>query len=87
MCDKITLLHSHVFGFKSDVADNVHYIDETMVIYPAGHNVVVYNLESKVQRFIHGSTDIAGATGISTITAIALSPNRRYAGVSAVITK
>ncbi len=77
------LVHRHAFGMKGDVVDNVHWIDESTVVYPAGHNVIVLNVESKVQRFIHGSTDIAGAPGgISAITAMTVSPNKRYAWVA-----
>jgi hypothetical protein len=45
----------HVYGLAGDVADNIHYADETTVIYPAGHNVVLYNIEQKVQRHIAGT--------------------------------
>jgi hypothetical protein len=44
-----------VYGLAGDVADNIHYADETTVIYPAGHNVVLYNIEQKVQRHIAGT--------------------------------
>ena len=28
----------HIFGLKGDVKDNIHYIDESTVMYPAGYN-------------------------------------------------
>jgi len=42
----------HVFGLKGDVKDNIAYIDESTLVYPAGYNVVVYNSEKKTQRFL-----------------------------------
>lgn len=43
----LTLLH--IFGLKGDVHACVHYFDEAYVIYAAGHNIVVYNTETKSQ--------------------------------------
>lgn len=42
-------------------------------MYPCGHNVVVYNMESKEQQFIHGleSGSIGG------ITALGISASKR----------
>lgn len=43
----------HVFGLKGDVKDNVHYIDEMTVLYPAGYNIVLHNTENnKPQKFV-----------------------------------
>lgn len=56
--------------------DNIHYIDENLVVYPAGHNTVVYNTDTRTQKFIQGSEDTEG------ITAITLSPSRRYVAVA-----
>ena len=46
---------SHVFGLKANVKDNVHFADENVVIYPAGHNVVKFFMDTKLQEFINGS--------------------------------
>jgi len=66
----------HVFGVKGDVRDNVHYLDETTVLYAAGNQIVLHHVESNTQRFIPGSPDAEG------ITALALSPNRKYLAVA-----
>lgn len=66
----------HVFGLKGDVKDNVHYVDETTVLFPAGHNVVLYNTEQKVQKFIPGTIDTSG------ITCLAISPNKKYVAIA-----
>ena len=31
----------YVFGMKGDVMDNIAYVDESTVLYPAGHNTVL----------------------------------------------
>ena len=64
------------FGLKGDVANNVWYLDEQSIIYPAGANLVVFNIDQKAQKFIPCSP---GAEGI---TALAVSPNKRYAAVA-----
>eukprot|EP00964_Phaeocystis_antarctica_P140150 scaffold104937_cov75-Phaeocystis_antarctica.AAC.10 len=46
------------------------------VLYPAGHNVVIFNTEQKTQRFISGTEKTEG------ITAIAVSPNKKYVAVA-----
>ena len=28
-------------------SDNVHFLDEQRIIYPAGHNIVVFHIEDK----------------------------------------
>lgn len=50
-----SLIPSHIFGLRSDIPDNIHFIDDGLVLYPAGHGLVLYNMETKAQRFIHGS--------------------------------
>jgi hypothetical protein len=63
---------AYAFGLRDEVSDNVCYLDEHHVVYPAGSAVVIYNTEQRTQRFIHGSE---GSLGVS---AMAVSPNRRY---------
>eukprot|EP00217_Crustomastix_stigmatica_P010708 CAMPEP_0183813298 /NCGR_PEP_ID=MMETSP0803_2-20130417/52843_1 /TAXON_ID=195967 /ORGANISM="Crustomastix stigmata, Strain CCMP3273" /LENGTH=1181 /DNA_ID=CAMNT_0026058151 /DNA_START=28 /DNA_END=3573 /DNA_ORIENTATION=- len=71
-----TLLTRHVFGLKGDVADNVHFVDESTVVYPSGHNTVLYHVEQKMQKFIPGTADTEG------ITALALSSSRKFVAVA-----
>ena len=73
---RATMSPRHTFGLKADVKDNVHYLDEQTVLYPAGHNVVIFNTEQKTQRFISGTEKTEG------ITAIAVSPNKKYVAVA-----
>jgi len=57
------------------VKNNVIYLDDNIVCYPCGHNVVIYYMTEKMQRFIPG---IEGSQGI---TALALSPSRKFLAV------
>lgn len=66
------LSHRHIFGLKSGVKDNVWYVDENLVLYPAGHNTIIYNAENKLQKFIYGTPGTDG------ITALTVSPSSRY---------
>ena len=43
----IQLVPKFLAGLKADVKDNVFFLDENNVIYPAGHNIVIYNIEEK----------------------------------------
>lgn len=64
------------FGIKGDVANNVWYLDEQSIIYPSGANLVIFNVDQKVQKFISGSAGVEG------MTALAVSPNKRYAAIA-----
>lgn len=64
-----------MFGFRADVSNNIHYIDDNTVVYPCGHNVVIYRIDDRSQRYIPG---IQGTEGI---TAIAVSPSKKYLAI------
>jgi hypothetical protein len=74
-------LPKFMFGFDADVKGNLHFLDENTVIYPCGHNVVIYRTDEKSQRFIPG---FEGSEGI---TALALSPNKNHLAVCERATK
>lgn len=44
------LSHGHLFGLKTDVKSNVHFIEEHLVAYPCGHSVVFLHLETRAQQ-------------------------------------
>lgn len=56
--------------------DNICYLDEQNVLYPAGHNIVIFNTEQKTQKFIPGTENTEG------ITAMTVSPNHKYVAVA-----
>ncbi|KAJ8306471.1 hypothetical protein KUTeg_017016 [Tegillarca granosa] len=66
----------HIFGLKSGVTGNICYHDEQTIVYPAGSNCILYNTEQKTQKFIQGTDKSEG------MTALAVSPNRRYVAIA-----
>ena len=66
----------HIFGFGALVSDNVHFVDDGVLLYPAGHGVVTLNLGVNIQKFIHATPDSFG------VTSVAVSPSKRYAAVA-----
>ena len=44
---QITLQARFISGLKSDVSNNIFFLDDNQVVYPAGHNIVLYHLEEK----------------------------------------
>lgn len=71
-----SLAARHVFGIKGDVADNICYLDEQTIVFPSGSNCILYNIDQKSQRFIPGTDKSPG------MTAMAVSPNRRYVAIA-----
>ncbi|KAI8846622.1 hypothetical protein BC829DRAFT_419019 [Chytridium lagenaria] len=46
------LVQSHVFGLNREVRNNVTYLDEQTILYPAGTQLIQYNVEQKIQKFL-----------------------------------
>lgn len=67
---------TRAFGFRTGIANSVLFKDEQTVIYPCGSNLILYNLERKNQKFIPGLEKSNG------MTAVCISPNRRYAALA-----
>ncbi|CAE7596826.1 CFAP57 [Symbiodinium natans] len=61
---------------KSDVKNNVHYAEETQVIYPAGTNAVLWQADQKQQKIFQGNE---GAEGL---TCMAVNNTKRYLAVA-----
>jgi cilia- and flagella-associated protein 57 len=36
-----------IAGLRVEVQNNIHYLNDNLVLYPAGHNIVIYNTEEK----------------------------------------
>ena len=45
-------------SIRSDVKNNVHYAEETQVIYPAGTNAVSYDAANKQQKIFQGAREV-----------------------------
>eukprot|EP00198_Chlamydomonas_reinhardtii_P011942 XP_001701279.1 flagellar associated protein [Chlamydomonas reinhardtii] len=71
-----TLAPRFIFGFRADVKDNVHYAEDGSVVYPAGHNIVLYSPDTRTQRLIPGTLESEG------ITAICVSANKKLMAVA-----
>lgn len=74
-----------LFGIKGDVQGNLFYYDDQRVIYPVGHNVVIYNVDEKTQIYIPGKLLSfliqLGIDGSEGITALAVSPLRKHIAI------
>ena len=66
----------YCFGLKGDVTKNIWYLDEQNILYPSGANLIIFNIDQKVQRFIPCSQGSEG------MTSMAVSPNKRYVAVA-----
>lgn len=71
-----SLIPHHIFGLKASLRDAVYFVDDTTVMYPAGHNLVFWSTDQKSQKIISGTPDADG------ISAIALTPNRKQVAVA-----
>lgn len=71
-----TLIPRHIFGLKSDVANSVWFLEENLVMYPAGNNVVVYHTDTRTQKFIQGTE---GSWGI---TALGVCPSNKFVAIA-----
>ncbi|KAI9207648.1 WD40-repeat-containing domain protein, partial [Polychytrium aggregatum] len=71
-----TISYRYAFGIKTDVKENIGFLDEQTVIYPAGSNLIIYNAENKSQRFITMTEHC------ESITSLCISNTRRYCAVA-----
>ena len=65
-----------VIGLRSNVSNCITYQDEQTVVYPAGANIVVYNVDQKIQKLIPNSDKSTG------LTTMCVSQNRRYIAIA-----
>lgn len=73
----IALAQAHyIFGVQQGVSGNVNYLDEQTVLFPSGNQFVRFNIDQKQQKFIAGSEKCSG------MSAVAISPNRRYIAIA-----
>ena len=65
-----------VIGLRANVNNCIGYQDEQTVIYPAGSNVVIYNIDQKTQKFIPSTEKSSG------LTTLCISQNKRYIAIA-----
>ncbi|KND01929.1 uncharacterized protein SPPG_02436 [Spizellomyces punctatus DAOM BR117] len=66
-----SVVPSHVFGISSHVHNPITYIDDQIILYPAGTQLVSYNTEQKTQKFLH-VTDGEGITAMAVSSSASL---------------
>jgi len=67
----VTVTPKFVFGVNGQLNNSLHIHEEKKLVYVAGHNVIVYDLEEGTQQFIPGSANA------DEINYIAMSPSGR----------
>ena len=70
------LTHRFLFGVNAEISSNIHFIDDSTILYVAGHNVVLYDQLEARQKFIHG------AEKSEKITSVALCEHKKYVAVA-----
>lgn len=65
-----------VFGLRTNVTNCIAYQDEQTIVYPAGSNIIIYNIDQKTQKFIPNSDKSSG------LTTICVSQNKRYIAIA-----
>lgn len=73
------LFRRHIFGLNGKTKDNVHFISEHHVVYPAANNIVIYDMELKTQKFIQLTPESKG------VSSLALCRNRKYLAVAEIM--
>jgi WD40 repeat protein len=61
-----------MFGVNGEIRHNVDFVEDAVISYVAGHNLVFYDQMEKRQKFIHGRESASG------ISSVALCPNKKY---------
>ena len=74
------LTHRHIFGLKGDARNHLHFLDESVVVYPCGHNAVLYNSETREQQLIHGMHQPPLVS--EGITALGVTSNRKFLAIA-----
>lgn len=67
-----TVAVTSCFGLSADVQNNVFFVDEQRVVYPAGTSIVIYHLDQRKQQFITNSENTQG------FSTMCISPNKRF---------
>ncbi|EWS71110.1 WD40 domain protein (macronuclear) [Tetrahymena thermophila SB210] len=62
----------YIFGMNNEIRNSLQFHDEDRIIYPAGYNVVLHDLNDKSQHYYQGTNEYRG------ISCLALSPLKRY---------
>ena len=64
-----------VIGLRGQITNCIVYQDEQTIVYPAGANIIIYNIDQKTQKFIPNTDN-------SVLTTMCVSQNKRYIAVA-----
>lgn len=67
------IYRSYLYGIKTNVRNNLAFLDDATLCYPCGHNLVFYNVENKDMQFIHNND----TTSTEGMTSFAVSLDKR----------
>ncbi|XP_046708698.1 cilia- and flagella-associated protein 57 isoform X1 [Silurus meridionalis] len=73
---EVEIYPHHVFGLRTAVRNNLHFLDEQTIVFPCGNNCARYHIHLRGCKFVTGTEKSRG------MQALALSPNWRYLAVS-----
>ncbi|CAD8112856.1 unnamed protein product [Paramecium primaurelia] len=62
----------YIFGLNSNLRNNLYFMDDTRIIYPAGFHIVCYSLQDKSQSYFQGFEHYRG------FSCMTLSPMKRF---------
>ena len=72
-----SLLHPrHIFGVNAEVSGGLSFMDEGVLVYPAGHCIVVLNIPTQIQKIIPLGEESEA------VTAMTVSNSKRYVAVA-----
>lgn len=51
--ESIKLQHKFLCGLGGSVKQNIFFLDDSQtILYPCGHNIIVYNMDDRSQKYI-----------------------------------
>ncbi|XP_035724749.1 cilia- and flagella-associated protein 57-like [Vespa mandarinia] len=70
----ISLQCKVIYGLKTDIIGNAHYITDTEILYPVGNALSIHNISQQQQKLIHLPAKLQ-------INIICVAPNKKYAAL------
>ena len=65
-----------LLGLEERVSRNIVFVDENTVVFPCGHAIVLFHIQSRTQEFLHCSAHVRK------ITALSISNNKKFLAVA-----
>ena len=61
----VALRCRHCFGVAGRQRDGLAFLDEGVAVYVAGHSIVVYQADTRTQKFVHCSAEAQGISAFA----------------------